>query len=192
MIEIKCSKAQFNRFIDALMRSGVNADGKCVLGKNEFTCHYTNGKNMNLTCTECFRKSIVRKKGESPLKQNKRTNELTDNEIITIEKNLKFGGNYAVILDLIIQKNDEIAKLTEIIAEQKAEIERYLHSIRLLEQDVKAAREELKEFKTMTVDEVAKMGIKAFAERMEKMISISAAQKPYFDNLVKEMTAQDK
>ena len=74
------------------------------------------------------------------------------------------------------------------IAEQKGEIERYLHSIRLLEQDVKAAREELKEFKTMTVDEVAKMGIKAFAERMEKMISISAAQKPYFDDLVKKMT----
>ena len=64
MIEIKCSKAQFNRIIDALMRSGINADGKCVLGKNEGTCHYANGKNKNLTCTECFRKNIVRKEDE--------------------------------------------------------------------------------------------------------------------------------
>lgn len=61
VIEIKCSKAQFNRIIDALMCSGINADGKCVLGKNEHTCHYSNGKNRNLTCTECFRKNIVRK-----------------------------------------------------------------------------------------------------------------------------------
>lgn len=57
-IRIICSKAQFNRIIDALMRSGLNADGKCVLGKNEFTCHYTNGRNQNLTCTECFKKNI--------------------------------------------------------------------------------------------------------------------------------------
>ncbi len=63
-VEIKCSKAQFNRIIDALMRSGINSDGKCVLGKNEFTCHYTNGKNPQLTCTECFRKNIVRKGAE--------------------------------------------------------------------------------------------------------------------------------
>ncbi len=58
MIEIKCSKAQFNRIIDALMRGGLNADGKCVLGKDEYSCHYS-------TCTECFRKNIVRKEVRS-------------------------------------------------------------------------------------------------------------------------------
>ena len=33
--------------------------------------------------------------------------------------------------------------------------------------------------------------IKEFAERLERVISISAAQKPYFDNLVKEMVGDD-
>lgn len=30
-------------------------------------------------------------------------------------------------------------------------------------------------------------GVREFAERLERVISISAAQKPYFDNLVEEM-----
>ena len=58
MIEIKCSKAQFKRIIDCLMQSGLNADRRCVLDKNELSCHFTNGKNRNLTCTECMKKNI--------------------------------------------------------------------------------------------------------------------------------------
>ena len=57
MIEIKCSKAQFYRIKQRLMSGGL-IDGKCVLGKNEFTCHFTRGNVQ--TCTECLKKNIVR------------------------------------------------------------------------------------------------------------------------------------
>ena len=57
MFEIKCSKAQFKRIIDCLMRSGLDADGRCILGKSEFSCPVTNG-NPNLTCSECIKKNV--------------------------------------------------------------------------------------------------------------------------------------
>lgn len=55
MIEIKCSKAQFYRIKNYLMSSGL-IDGKCVLGKNEFNCHFVRGNVQ--TCTECLKKNI--------------------------------------------------------------------------------------------------------------------------------------
>ena len=61
MIEIKCSKAQFYRIKNYLMSSGL-IDGKCVLGKNEFNCHFVRGNVQ--TCTECLKKNIVRKEDE--------------------------------------------------------------------------------------------------------------------------------
>lgn len=57
MIEIKCSKAQFNRIIHRLM-IGCLIDDKCVLGKNEFTCHFIKGKTPS--CTECLKQHIKR------------------------------------------------------------------------------------------------------------------------------------
>ncbi len=59
MIEIKCSKAQYNRIIEKLMFGGT-VNGKCVLGKNEFTCPAVNGLKPELTCTECFKKKFKR------------------------------------------------------------------------------------------------------------------------------------
>ena len=75
-----------------------------------------------------------------------------------------------------------------LINRQKAEIERLLHSNKLLEKDVADGKMELSEFKAMTVDKVASMAIKAFAKRLKRIITISEEQKIYFDNLVKEMT----
>ena len=84
-----------------------------------------------------------------------------------------------------------------LINRQKAEIDRYLHSIKLLEKDVADAREELKQFKSMYVDKVAAMGIKAFAERLKETrythSDICGYQSTVIDvasvdNLVKEMT----
>ncbi len=60
MIEIKCSKAQFKRFMDCINASGLTSDEKCVLGKSWKSCPATNGKNHDLTCTECLRKHIKR------------------------------------------------------------------------------------------------------------------------------------
>ncbi len=62
MIEIKCSKAQYKRIITALSTSGL-INGKCVLGKDGYSCPSVNGKNPSLTCTECLRKNIVRMEG---------------------------------------------------------------------------------------------------------------------------------
>lgn len=60
MIEIKCSKAQFERFMDCISVSHLTADNKCVLGKSWNSCPSVNGKNPDLTCTECLRKHIKR------------------------------------------------------------------------------------------------------------------------------------
>lgn len=58
----------------------------------------------------------------------------------------------------------------EISEKQQAEIERCLHSIKLLEKDVADASAELKRFKKMYVDEVGAVAIKAFVKKFEKKI----------------------
>lgn len=84
---------------------------------------------------------------------------------------------------------DELKKSTiDLINSQKAEIERSKGVIKLLEKDAAEARAELKEFKAMYVEKIAAMGIKAFVERLLKIVTIKGRQKDYFDDLVKEMT----
>lgn len=61
MIEIKCSKAQFERIMKNLTEAGCLVDGKCVLGKGLYTCYSTLGKVTS--CTECLRKHIKHTKG---------------------------------------------------------------------------------------------------------------------------------
>ncbi len=64
MIEIKCSKAQFNRIMENLSTCGClskrNGLAVCVLGKSIYSCPAIIGKNTNLTCTECLQKHIKR------------------------------------------------------------------------------------------------------------------------------------
>ena len=64
MIEIKCSKAQFNRIITNLAASGysLNSSGNavCILGKSYHNCPAINGKSPELTCTQCLNKNIKR------------------------------------------------------------------------------------------------------------------------------------
>lgn len=55
----------------------------------------------------------------------------------------------------------------DLINRQKAEIERYKGVIKLLENDVKEAQAELKEFKALYVNKVAEMGIKAFERKIK-------------------------
>lgn len=65
MIEIKCSKAQFDRIMTNLSTCGRlskrNGLAVCVLGKSQYSCPAINGKNPQLSCIECLRKNIVRK-----------------------------------------------------------------------------------------------------------------------------------
>ncbi len=62
MIEIKCSKAQFDRIMTNLSTCGSlsksNGLSVCILGKSQYTCPAINGKNPNLSCTDCLRKNI--------------------------------------------------------------------------------------------------------------------------------------
>ena len=58
MIKIECSKAQYERVIKACVYYGVDKNGRCVLGKNQFSCPSANGKNPNLTCTQCLKNNI--------------------------------------------------------------------------------------------------------------------------------------
>lgn len=64
-VEIKCSKAQFDRIMTNLSTCGClsrsNGMAVCVLGKSQYSCPAINGKNPQLTCSECLRKNIVRK-----------------------------------------------------------------------------------------------------------------------------------
>ena len=60
MIEIKCSKTQYDRIIKALVRHG-QLYGKCVFGKDGYTCPSLNGRGEKTTCAECLHKNIVRK-----------------------------------------------------------------------------------------------------------------------------------
>ena len=87
----------------------------------------------------------------------------------------------------------------EIINRQNAEIERYKGVIKLLENDVKEAQAELKEFKGLYVNKIAEMGIKAFVERLKaEYADFDELHEEIrhdnlilaIDNLVKEMTEQ--
>lgn len=55
MIEVKCTKAQYKRFIKALNQSGL-VDGKCVLGKDAYNCPICIGKSNDLDCKKCLKK----------------------------------------------------------------------------------------------------------------------------------------
>ena len=58
MIEIKCSKAQYNRILTNLTDNGALINGRCVLGKSYLTCPATNGIKPELSCKECLKKHI--------------------------------------------------------------------------------------------------------------------------------------
>lgn len=56
MIEIKCSKAQYERFLSKC-QTGPLINGRCVLGKNEYNCPALVGGKF-YSCDECLRKNI--------------------------------------------------------------------------------------------------------------------------------------
>lgn len=56
-IEIACSEAQFKRIIYAMNSSGLQS-GKCVLGKNYNSCPSVNGKEPELTCSQCIKRNV--------------------------------------------------------------------------------------------------------------------------------------
>lgn len=98
---------------------------------------------------------------------------MKDNEII---KALEICGTYKakctdcpafVKVDRSNCKNVLLGALN-LINSQKAEAERYLHSIKLLEKDVADARAETQKFKKMYVNKVAVMGARKFAERLKE------------------------
>lgn len=60
MIEIKCSKAQFDRILTSLTDCGMLFSGCCVLGKSYATCPATNGSQPDLRCKECLKKNVKR------------------------------------------------------------------------------------------------------------------------------------
>lgn len=64
MVEIKCSKAQFDRIMTNLSTCGClcksNGLSVCVLGKSQYTCPAINGKSPELTCKQCLEKNIKR------------------------------------------------------------------------------------------------------------------------------------
>lgn len=57
MIVIKCSKAQYERIIDA--GKSYFENNKCFIGKTFYSCP-TIQKNSNIKCDECLRKNIKR------------------------------------------------------------------------------------------------------------------------------------
>lgn len=63
MIEIKCTKAQYKRLIKALNQCGL-VDGKCVLGKDGYSCPICVGASNELDCRKCLESHIVRKEDE--------------------------------------------------------------------------------------------------------------------------------
>lgn len=59
MIEIKCTKAQYDRLIECVQ--SYYEDGKCFLGKSiRFTCPNYKDKNTAISCEECLKKHIKR------------------------------------------------------------------------------------------------------------------------------------
>lgn len=71
MIEIKCSKAQFNRIMTNLTDAGCLVDGKCVLGKGYNTCPSLN-KNKTISCKDCLNNHIKH------VNTDKETNEIQE------------------------------------------------------------------------------------------------------------------
>lgn len=63
MVEIKCTKAQYKRLIKALNQCGL-VDGKCVLGKDGYSCPICVGTSNELDCRKCLERHIVRKEDE--------------------------------------------------------------------------------------------------------------------------------
>ena len=138
---------------------------------------------------------------------------MTDNEIIKALECCKEAKLNQDCLDLKcpfateygcnIDKEDLRNEALDLINRQKAEIERYLHSIKLLEKDV----EELKKGFTAAADyfaseydnQIKAEAIKEFAERLKKVGTKVEGHKGFegvfvmanniqIDNLVKEMT----
>ena len=60
MIEIKCSKAQFDRIMKNLTEGGILVNNKCVLGKSAGTCPSVNGTEPELSCKDCLKRNIKR------------------------------------------------------------------------------------------------------------------------------------
>ena len=54
MIDVKCSKAQYERLINYLNDAGYVINGKCVLGHG-YPCQ---GVKEKITCKECLYKNI--------------------------------------------------------------------------------------------------------------------------------------
>lgn len=59
MIEIKCTKKQYNKLIDALCISDLDSEGKCFLGKWAMTCPALNTE-PELSCRGCLKRHIKR------------------------------------------------------------------------------------------------------------------------------------
>ena len=64
----------------------------------------------------------------------------------------------------------------DLIKRQKAKIERYQHSITLLEKDVADAQAELNEFKKCYVEQIASMAINRFAESLKMQVAIDLCE----------------
>lgn len=58
LIEIKCSKAQFDRIMMNLTTAGCLVNNRCVLGKSQYTCPALSGKESELSCTQCLKRNI--------------------------------------------------------------------------------------------------------------------------------------
>ena len=56
MIEIKCSKAQYNRIINSIIDTGRLIDDKCILGKTFKTCPSLKGKPVD--CPTCIKNNF--------------------------------------------------------------------------------------------------------------------------------------
>lgn len=65
MIEIKCSKRQYERIVDALRT--YHEDGACGLGKTYVSCPAVLGRS-DLKCDQCVRKHMKRGSGRSDAK----------------------------------------------------------------------------------------------------------------------------
>ena len=59
MIEIKCGRNQFNRIINAMVYSALSESGKCIMGKNEWSCPYLR-KGDVADCPKCIKQNVRR------------------------------------------------------------------------------------------------------------------------------------
>lgn len=60
MIEIKCTKAQYDRLIECAKSYYNNDSGKCFLGKKIWLSCQTHTKGIDISCEECLREHIKR------------------------------------------------------------------------------------------------------------------------------------